>query len=596
MVQTPLIGGHPSEPEIAVYGFVGDELFWGNTYAGTNVGHLKKTNLSTEVTTSLKTGNFLAAWLGLVEGADVFAGGEEKDGGGIFRATLYKIISGGVTTVFHPDTDDCNELVGIASDGVNIVAGERATGGLNANSLWPNGAGLWKIPIATYNDPATWSRVYEDPDLYEWASITKMGSAWYALLAKYASGKWKVIKSFNLSNWTTELDYTAQALGQGSQGMMIKTGTELVVLAPVAVDSKFHMFVFDGSSWTDYSLNVAIPGQNSTVRGFWHSGRCKVMILVSRMADNEHNKYDVRIDGTGLLTLDTNKAGEIRHLGSRFHDYTKNGITYYPATLYTASSSYIIASSFPGWGGKWTGSMWVGTADERAAIDPKYLVEGMRWFETDTDKNYCWNGTSWDEMVGITGIEIQEDDVKVADIITLNFEGGGGKVTDEGGGKVTVDITPGGDGGVTPIWEQIWEAFDANTDPVDVLIQSGAYRVFIFFSSHNAASWKTPTNATYTVPAGKKLLVIQKGGSEALIEDTVSRRARFRNITDGSDVLDFAAFQGTGAFGFAWAGDVGDPSKLVVVAAGKTARLELWNSDATKRAMGALVICREVAA
>lgn len=46
----------------------------------------------------------------------------------------------------------------------------------------------------------------------------------------------------------------------------------------------------------------------------------------------------------------------------------------------------------------------------------------------------------------ISDIEIQEDDVKVADAVVVNFEGGGGKVTDEGGGKVTVDITPGGDG------------------------------------------------------------------------------------------------------------------------------------------------------
>lgn len=49
---------------------------------------------------------------------------------------------------------------------------------------------------------------------------------------------------------------------------------------------------------------------------------------------------------------------------------------------------------------------------------------------------------------GAGTIEIQEDDGKVADADTVNFEGGGGKVTDEGGGKVTVDITPGGgDGG-----------------------------------------------------------------------------------------------------------------------------------------------------
>jgi len=44
---------------------------------------------------------------------------------------------------------------------------------------------------------------------------------------------------------------------------------------------------------------------------------------------------------------------------------------------------------------------------------------------------------------GVTTIEIQEDDVKITDASIVNFEGGGGKVTDEGGGKATINITPG---------------------------------------------------------------------------------------------------------------------------------------------------------
>lgn len=40
-----------------------------------------------------------------------------------------------------------------------------------------------------------------------------------------------------------------------------------------------------------------------------------------------------------------------------------------------------------------------------------------------------------------TTTEIQEDDVKVVDVHVINFEGEGGRVTDEGGGKVTIDIS-----------------------------------------------------------------------------------------------------------------------------------------------------------
>lgn len=56
---------------------------------------------------------------------------------------------------------------------------------------------------------------------------------------------------------------------------------------------------------------------------------------------------------------------------------------------------------------------------------------------------------------GVGTIEIQEDDAKVADADVVNFEGGGGKVTDEGGGKVTVDITPGAGGGAWTLIEDI---------------------------------------------------------------------------------------------------------------------------------------------
>jgi hypothetical protein len=44
-------------------------------------------------------------------------------------------------------------------------------------------------------------------------------------------------------------------------------------------------------------------------------------------------------------------------------------------------------------------------------------------------------------------IEVQEDDVFIADANVLNFKGGGGKVTDEGGGKVSIDIAGGGGAG-----------------------------------------------------------------------------------------------------------------------------------------------------
>jgi hypothetical protein len=121
----------------------------------------------------------------------------------------------------------------------------------------------------------------------------------------------------------------------------------------------------------------------------------------------------------------------------------------------------------------------------------------------------------------------------------------------------------------------------------------------IFYSSQNVAAWKTPTNARYAVPAGKKLLVVAHGGS--LLHDTNFRQARFRNVTDNTNFIEPLSFGAQISATFSsilagWVGDLANPSKLVEVPAGKTVEVEIWNADTSKRAIGVWVICREVAA
>jgi hypothetical protein len=98
-------------------------------------------------------------------------------------------------------------------------------------------------------------------------------------------------------------------------------------------------------------------------------------------------------------------------------------------------------------------------------------------------------------------VEIQEDDVFVADASKINFEGGGGKVIDEGGGKVTVDIT--GSGGGAPnnakyvvseadgtLTNEIVKPYMANYDPDVPLAIPGAYDDE--FDDDVIAGWTTP--------------------------------------------------------------------------------------------------------
>lgn len=157
-------------------------------------------------------------------------------------------------------------------------------------------------------------------------------------------------------------------------------------------------------------------------------------------------------------------------------------------------------------------------------------------------------------------------------------------------GRVVRAANGSGGGGGTSILEQIWQAFDANADPVDTIISSGQYRVFIFFSSHNANSWKA-AGSSYTVTAGKTLIVCQRFSTGTAAD--ASRDARLFNVTDAA-AIDTLSTDGRYGAAIPWNGDLAVASQLPTAAAAKNVRAEIWNADANKRAMGVVYVCREV--
>jgi len=78
------------------------------------------------------------------------------------------------------------------------------------------------------------------------------------------------------------------------------------------------------------------------------------------------------------------------------------------------------------------------------------LAQQLYYLSEDTDADGIRDKLRCDAGGGAGTIEIQKDDAKIADADTVNFEGGL-TVTDEGGGKVTVNVT----GGAGGLWTNV---------------------------------------------------------------------------------------------------------------------------------------------
>ncbi|KKN74867.1 hypothetical protein LCGC14_0386160 [marine sediment metagenome] len=145
---------------------------------------------------------------------------------------------------------------------------------------------------------------------------------------------------------------------------------------------------------------------------------------------------------------------------------------------------------------------------------------------------------------------------------------------------------------------RVMQAVSDFNDLKDQLLEFDNWKCFIYFLRNTASgAWSTPTNAVYTVPTGKKLVCVFLWPYHGLIDDPTNRQARFRNTTDSTDVFAPASFQSEG-FVLTWAlvGDLAGPATFTEVVAGKTVKLELWNNTGGNRAMGVVMICKEMEA
>jgi len=134
-----------------------------------NQGRIVKIDLtqSPPSLTALLTHSRLAMWqqVYLKEKNKLYAFGELDDENGTQRAgvAIADLSNDTAQIVYHPNTGDCNEFIGVAYDEKTkqFIVGERKGGGVTTGSNYPNGGGLWTIPLEDILNPSAWNRVHE---------------------------------------------------------------------------------------------------------------------------------------------------------------------------------------------------------------------------------------------------------------------------------------------------------------------------------------------------------------------------------------------------------------------------------------------------
>lgn len=213
MVLITQIGSFPTSKPI-VHFIRGNYAYVVLSYEGTsdNKGRIRKYNLTDLSYTELYSNPSYRSYQSVYDYINnrLILVGKGTDASGIIRAciTLIDLSTDTATTIFNSNTGEVNEFISVALDYANnrLLVGERASGGNTTGSSYPNGGGLWVIPLSTITDPTTWTRVYEDPNNAEWTSIIIAKGQVTVALNK--SGVKHVVLYASLSNltsWTTDI-------------------------------------------------------------------------------------------------------------------------------------------------------------------------------------------------------------------------------------------------------------------------------------------------------------------------------------------------------------------------------------------------------
>lgn len=329
-----------------VFAVVNNCLYWGRNYNldTTNYhGDFYKTDLQTGETTNILADIYaFAAFEAITVGDYIYVAGQAAMSGQSYpymALTIWRIdtTDDSITSAQLDEGDADHEFIGIDTDGTNLYLGTIA-------------GEIWKVPISTWSNSATWVKKWTDPNGYfasylvYWAADSKV----YV----YMNGdnrKWRVVSSLasNLTSWSDELDYTSQTTGYHNVGHLAVCGSTLVCLGAVESGTNWHMFKFTGSSWTDYDLAISLPSENSGLCGIWLPDESKLMLSHGLDTTLTHTVYTVTLTNTNKTTECSGLQGTTTGFLPRTATQVAYQSSYYYISFIGSAPAFVSRASRP---------------------------------------------------------------------------------------------------------------------------------------------------------------------------------------------------------------------------------------------------------
>lgn len=320
-------------------------LYFHQNYGGNvNItGYVKKVDLSTLSIITLNQIRGSAMWNAThdIYNNRILAFGKALDPNDIFRAVVVTInlSNDNVSYILHPNTGDANEFIGGAIDyKINaLIVGERLRGGVTTGSIYPNGGGIWIIPLNSVGSTGTWQRVYETPDGAEIKTIQVYGSNVYAAMWTAGSHRIQVASNTNLTVWTNVESYNVYFRPDISTygrriGYVIYNGTSYILRHST-----------DGATWSSVTLT---PSESKTHARLSIYGNYALVILANQntvLCD----VFLVNLTNNSVITIATN----VSNCGDMNKTIVQGDNGFYVGVGYTSDggvnrTSYIYKLSF----------------------------------------------------------------------------------------------------------------------------------------------------------------------------------------------------------------------------------------------------------